>query len=461
MTDITERTLKMKSILASFMTAFAVAAFAEGPVVSDVAMSQNADTLAVTVTYALAGAPAIVTVDFTTNGVSIGAENERVVGGDVNTYVETGAVKRIFWSCDADWPGRRIADGSLKAVVTAWALDNPPDYMVCDLNTTNGVSFYVSEAALPLAVTNDMYKKTHLVMRRVHAANREWCMGSPAAGLEKGCTAAERDTVSVAHRVVLSSDYYIGVYPVTQWQYYYLTGGYKGGSFPSAYSSSNSYVTEDQVRMRPVESVSYNNLRGTTEADGSGYDWPQDGHAVAPNSAIGKLRALTGIASFDLPTEAQWEFACRAWTCTGLNSGKDVTTANATQPCANLAEVGWYGGNASDYGNSHKTTRPVGLLKPNSFGLYDMHGNVYELCLDRYSSGDTYKATFAAGWQNGEPTFDPVGATTGTNTVYRGGDYFYGPYYARSAYRFFLATVGREYTSQHYGFRLVCKADFR
>ena len=117
-----------KFTLISFLTAFAAAAFAEAPVVSDIAVAQNPDTLAVTVTYALTGAPAIVTVDFTTNGVSIGAENVRTVGGDVNTYVETGAVKRIFWSCDSDWPGRRIADGSLKAVVTAWALDNPPDY---------------------------------------------------------------------------------------------------------------------------------------------------------------------------------------------------------------------------------------------------------------------------------------------------------------------------------------------
>jgi len=450
-----------KFSLASFLAALAAAAFAEATVVSDVALTQNPDTLAVTVSYTLTGAPAIVTVDFTTNGVSIGAENTRTVGGDVNTYVETGAEKRIYWSCDSDWPGRRIADGSLKAVVTAWALDNPPDYMVCDLNTSNAVSFYVSETALPFAVTNDIYKTTHLVMRRIHAANREWCMGSPAAGLEKGCTADERDNVSIAHQVVLTRDYYIGVYPVTQWQYYYLTGGYSGGSLPSTFSTSNSYVPEDQVRMRPVENFSYKNLRGTTEADGSGYDWPQDGHAVAPNSAIGKLRALTGIASFDLPTEAQWEFACRAWTSTGLNSGKDVTTDSATSACANLAEVGWYGGNASDYGNSHKTTRPVGLLKPNSFGLYDMHGNVYELCLDRYSSGETYKATFAAEWQNGVPTFDPVGATSGTNTVYRGGDYFYGPFYARSAYRFSLASVGREYKSQHYGFRLVCEADFK
>ena len=453
-----------KLSLALFLAALAAAAFAETPVVSDIALTQNPDTLAVTVTYALTGAPAIVTVDFTTNGVSIGAANERTVGGDVNTYVETGAVKRIFWSCDSDWPSQRIADGSLKAVVTAWALDNPPDYMVCDLCTTNAVSFYVSEDALPFAVTNDLYKKTHLVMRRVHAANREWCMGSPAAGCEMGCTANERDNVSVAHQVVLTRDYYIGVYPVTQWQYYYMTGGYSGGSWPSTFKTSNNYVSEDQIRLRPVESVSCKNLRGTTEVDGSGYDWPQDGHTVAPNSAIGKLRALTGVASFDLPTEAQWEFACRAWTCTGLNSGKDVTTASGSGvACANLAEVGWYGGNVNvnDYGNSHRTTRPVGLLKPNQFGLYDMHGNVQELCLDRYSSGETYKASFAAGWQDGVPTFDPVGSMTGTNTVYRGGDYFYGPYYARSAYRFSLATVGREYKSEHYGFRVVCKVDFK
>ena len=138
---------------------------------------------------------------------------------------------------------------------------------------------------------------------------------------------------------------------------------------------------------------------------------------------------------------------------------KPLTTPNASgKACANLAEVGWYG---NAYGNSHQKTMPVGLLKPNCWGVYDMHGNVNELCLDRYSSGETYKATFAAGWQNGVPTFDPVGAASGTNTVYRGGDYFYGPFYARSAYRFSLATLGREYKSEHFGFRLVCRAEFK
>ena len=332
----------------------------------------------------------------------------------------------------------------------AWPLDNPPDYMVCDLDTTNAVSFYPCADALPFPVTNDLYRTSQLVMRRIHAANMTWCMGSPSASLEKGCTSAENTTVSVPHLVTLSRDYYIGVFPVTQRQYYFMTGALNGGrALDKCYFPNND--------ANPVEQVSYFEIRGTTAADGSGYDWPQDGHAVAPGSALGKLRALTGITSFDLPTEAQWEYACRAGTCTGLNSGKDVKTASDSgQACANLAEVGWYG---NTYGNASAKTHPVGLLKPNRWGLYDMHGNVWEACLDRYSDGTDYTSTFASGWQSGEPTVDPEGPLAGTYFTCRGGNWFRAPRYARSAYRFnqFL----RDGQSKQFGFRLVCSANLK
>ena len=448
----------MKRLFSFVLTVSAsISAFAAVPVVSNVVFSQNPTNLGVTVSYSLSGAPAIVTVDFTTNGVSIGAANIRAVVGAVNTYVETGDDKKILWACDLDWAGRFRNDGSLKAEVKAWPLDNPPDYMVCDLDTTNAVSFYPSVDALPHPVTNDLYRTSQLVMRRMHAANVTWCMGSPSASLEKGCTATENTTVSVPHLVTLSRDYYIGVFPVTQRQYYFMTGGYNGGR-----ALSKCYFPNNDAN--PVEQVSYFEIRGTTAADGSGYDWPQDGHAVAPGSALGKLRALTGITSFDLPTEAQWEYACRAGTCTGLNSGKDVKT-DGGQACANLAEVGWYG---DSYGNASSKTHPVGLLKPNRWGLYDMHGNVWEVCLDRYSgdskytdANTSYTGTFASGWQSGEPTVDPIGPLAGQCIVCRGGNWFRAPLYARSAYRFTQDSFVRDCQSKQFGFRLVCNANFK
>ena len=94
----------------------------------------------------------------------------------------------------------------------------------------------------------------------------------------------------------------------------------------------------------------------------------------------------------------------------------------------------------------------MGLKKPNAWGLYDMHGNVFEMCLDWYSESDDYTDTFAAGWESGIPTVGPEGALSGVNRVARGGSYFYGPLYARSCYRrsFDPATA-----SNHNGFRLA------
>ena len=89
------------------------------------------------------------------------------------------------------------------------------------------------------------------------------------------------------------------------------------------------------------------------------------------------IRAHSALA-FDLPTEAQWEFACRAGTYTMLNNGNDMGGRSPdSAPTANdaLDKVAWTNGKSS--------SRRVGELQPNAWGLYDMHGNVFELCLDR------------------------------------------------------------------------------
>jgi len=196
------------------------------------------------------------------------------------------------------------------------------------------------------------------------------------------------------HHVTLTQDYYIGVFPCTQRQYELVMG------FNPSHFEGNDL---------PVEQVSYNMLRGANE----GSKWPS-GADVDEDSFFGRLQQRTGLM-LDLPTEAEWEYACRAGTTTALNSGKNLTSEDGN--CANLNEVAWYGVNSGD------TTHPVGLKKPNAWGLYDMHGNVCEWCLDWY--GDCPDAAVT----------DPQGAESGGGRALRGGDWYDYAQYCRSANR--------------------------
>lgn len=136
-------------------------------------------------------------------------------------------------------------------------------------------------------------------------------------------------------------------------------------------------------------------------------------------SFIGKLKPPAGGWRFAFPTEAQWEYACRAGT-----SG----------PCAgDLDAMAWYGA------NSNRTTHPVGAKQANAWGLQDMHGNVWEWCADSYAErlrGGT----------------DPAGPTTGATRVLRGGSWYSSGRLCRSAYR---SKLTPEYRDLNVGFRLA------
>ena len=126
-----------------------------------------------------------------------------------------------------------------------------------------------------------------------------------------------------------------------------------------------------------------------------------------------------------LPTEAGWEYACRAGTKTEFSAGdKD----------SDLEKAAWYAANSGD------KTHPVGLKAANAFGLFDMHGNVWEWCQDWHGE-----------YPSGALT-DPSGASSGSDRVLRGGSWGGPPAACRSAYRYYAAPT---HAGNYYGFRVV------
>ena len=390
----------------------------------------------VRINYQLTGDPAVVTFDILTNGVSIGAENLRDYSGDVGKCVYPSSSKhRINWNAGVKFPNTLLTNVS--AVVTAWATNSPPDYMVVDL-TEGGVSYYVSEAALPFegGVTNDLCKGDYLVLRKIPARGVRWMMGSEPfeyrqAGETKIAGYKERE---IPHSVILTEDYYMGVFEFTYAQWRKVVGDTAGlyGTKQSEYAAAAS--------MGVVK------LRGAT----ANYDWPNDAHALDANSAIGKLRAKVGnLVDFDLPTEAQWEYACRAGTITALNNGTAIVgTASSDSSMFNV--VGW------NYANYTFNPHNVGCKVPNAWGLYDMHGNVGELCLDWYVIGDDYRATFGV-----NDTIDPVGPTNGTYRVARGGGINISIFDERTACRAGRDPAFNSNTNYEIGFRVWAPAAAR
>ena len=243
-----------------------------------------------------------------------------------------------------------------------------------------------------------------LVMHKI--PNGTFTMGSPEGEIGRTYDDyAERE--SPQHQVTISNDFYMGKFVVTQEQYEAVMG-INPSSF-TAYADSPS---------RPVECVSWGNAKD-----------------FCASLTIYLSSSIPSGYVFNLPTEAQWEYACRAGTVSSLNNGTEIT--GETGECGNLNVVAWY------LSISGSQTHAVGQKQPNAWGLYDMHGNVWEWCLDHYAK--TYYATCG-------DCSDPVGPNTGSNYVYRGGCWNSNPRFCRSAVR---NSYNPSAMDNRIGFRLV------
>jgi len=206
------------------------------------------------------------------------------------------------------------------------------------------------------------------------------------------------DNEKPVHRVTISKGFWMGIYPVTQAQFAAVMG----------YNPSH-FSDQPDSPSRPVEKVNWTDAQEFCTAFGT----------------------LTSRA-IRLPSEAEWEYACRA------GSNKEYWNGDGE---AALKKVGWYG---STSGPSKGQTQPVGKLDKNPWGLHDVHGNVWEWCQDEY------------GPYSGEDQVDTIKRPNRQACVVRGGSWAFSPVNCRSTCRYRLAPAGRD---NYVGFRVCFRLD--
>ena len=419
-----------------------------------VSMTQDPNSHRVTISYVLSGEPGVVTLDIQTNctvgaettWASIGFTNFLHVTGDVFMVVPNGSEPHtITWRPGKDWPDRQIGAGGIRAVVTAWSTNAPPDYMEINL-VTGRRRYYEDISQLPYSLEGDFYRTEAMLLKRIHAAGKTFMMGSPSSELGRGESYYE-----TPHMVSLTQDYYLGVFEVTQGQCKNIMGKHL-----------SVLTTGDCADTRPVDRAQYVDWGGNIGFGLLTYNaWPNDDPEEArkspANAFFGRMRTLTGLGCYlGLPTHAQWEFAARAGERSSLPYGLNLTVANGAS-CTNLNRFARYryNGGYADGGatepamtcSTNQATARVGSYEPNTFGLYDMLGNVSEWCYD-------WLGTANSGY-----VVDPVGPATGSGNyrVLCGGNWRSEPSACRASGIIYLncSSEDTNYINARAGFR-VC-----
>jgi formylglycine-generating enzyme required for sulfatase activity len=243
---------------------------------------------------------------------------------------------------------------------------------------------------VPIAALRNQIIGTGMPWRVRDNASQIEMLLVPPGTFEMGCSLSLQSQCSSdelpVHAVTLTNPFYLGRYEVTQSQWTAVMG-----SNPSYFRAANGFPESDS---RPVETVFWNSVQGFVTATG--------------------LR---------LPTEAEWEYAYRAGTTTAFHSMPGFPEGTSDESM--VGNIGWFAGNTPGWGTPGFGTKPVGQKAPNALGFYDMSGNVFEWTNDWFSP--TYYAF--------SPSADPLGPTSGTVRLQRGGGFLSQPPTLRSSAR--------------------------
>jgi formylglycine-generating enzyme required for sulfatase activity len=285
----------------------------------------------------------------------------------------------VFGQLGTSWTIQTAAALGTPSAWTAFTnvtLVTSPTVITDTTTPVPGVRFY-------RAVASQVAPTNFITTNMIWMAAGSFVMGSPS-------TEVGRLPDETQHAVTMTQGFFVGKYLVTQADYLALTGLY-----PSYFNGTNGGIDYGTNLSRPVERVSW---------FGAAYYCTQLTHR---EQQAGHIPANW---AYRLPTESEWEFACRAGTTNRFSFGDDPGYVN-------LPNYAWYSA------DSTSMTHPVGQKLPNPAGLFDVHGDVYEWCQDWYGA-------YPAG-----PASNPQGPTSGTARVFRGGGYAYSGQYCRSAYR--------------------------
>ncbi|MDA7756530.1 SUMF1/EgtB/PvdO family nonheme iron enzyme [Opitutales bacterium] len=263
----------------------------------------------------------------------------------------------------------------------------------------------VTSALTPLQVdgTPSAHTVASISMEMIFCPPGTFTMGSPTSETGRGGDETQ-------HQVTLTNGFYLGKYEVTQAQYQTVMNGNSEGlnADPSQFKGSN----------RPVEKASWEDAQI---------------FLTRLNSIEQSAGRLPNGWKYVLPTEAEWEYACRAGTTTAYSWGNDINSSRAN--------YNWDGG--GNDGNDSKQTVNIGQFSANPWGFFDMHGNVWEWVHD-------WKANYLTGAQT-----DPEGPASGSDRVVRGGSWSSDGTFLRSALRVSYAPGNR---NNYLGFRVGFQA---